>query len=195
MSINYIVSQDGVAFGLHNDQLELADASNLDEGNVSQAQSNGVQLTTHWHAASTEPANFDQAMAQQYFAMLQQLSEPQFQQEGGPAATRVPCRIVSDGLPCEELIGLTKAEVSQHLRKRHGVNTASRGVTCTWDGGCVAQPMRGDSIARHVVSKHLGTGRVECGVCGKRYARRDAFKSHLVNGIQCNGTRFDVLAV
>ncbi|KAH7905822.1 hypothetical protein BJ138DRAFT_715463 [Hygrophoropsis aurantiaca] len=148
-----------------------------------------------------EPVDFDQAMAQQYIAMLQQLIEPpfEFQQEGpalaSPAATRVPCRIVSDGLSCEDLIGVTKAEVSQHLRKRHGVNTASRGVTCAWNGGCTAQPMRGDSIARHVVSKHLGAGRVMCGVCGKRYARRDASKSHAVNGIQCDGTQFDVLAI
>ncbi|KAH7905393.1 hypothetical protein BJ138DRAFT_779440 [Hygrophoropsis aurantiaca] len=202
MSINYIVSQGGVAYGLHNDQIELPHAHNLVEVNVSQAtQSNSVQLATHWDAVSTEPENFDQAMAQQYIAMFLQLIEPrsEFQQEGpslaSPEATRVPCRIVSGGLTCEDLIGVTKAEVSRHLRMQHGVNSASRGVTCTWNGGCAAMPMRGDTIARHVVSRHLGTGKVKCRVCGKRFARRDVFKPHAVDGIQCNGTQLEALAV
>ncbi|KAH7906026.1 hypothetical protein BJ138DRAFT_1163584 [Hygrophoropsis aurantiaca] len=198
MSNNYIVFQDGVAnaYGLPNYQQELPHANDLVEGNVSLVQSNGVYLTTHQHSVSAEPVNFDQAMAQQYFAMLQQLNELQVQQEGSvltyPAATRVPCRIVSGGLPCEELIGVTKREVSRHLRKRHGVKSASRGVTCTWNGGCAAPPMRGDSFPRHVGSKHLGTGKVRCGRCWKMYARKDAFKSHLVNGIQCDGTQLEV---
>ncbi|KAH7905007.1 hypothetical protein BJ138DRAFT_1183842 [Hygrophoropsis aurantiaca] len=184
MSINYtgIVSQDGIAYNPHHYQLALSQANGL---GVSQAQSNSAPFAAHWHPVSTEPMNFDQAMAQQYITMLQQLIEPQ----------GVPCHIVSGGLPCGDLIGVTKAEVSQHLRRRHGVRSASRGMTCAWDGGCAAQPMRGDSLARHVVSKHLGTGKVMCGVCGKRYARRDAFKSHLVNGIQCDGTQLGSLAV
>ncbi|KAH7910227.1 hypothetical protein BJ138DRAFT_1153420 [Hygrophoropsis aurantiaca] len=153
---------------------------------------------TDYPSGPTESRNFDQDMALQYIAMIQQLIEPQFQQDGptltSPAATKVPCHIVSNGPACEGFIGVTKAEVSRHLRKRHGVNTASKGVTCPWNG-CAARPMRGDSLARHVMSRHLGRGRVICGRCGKMFARSDAFKPHAVNGIQCDGTPLEMLTV
>ncbi|KAH7907308.1 hypothetical protein BJ138DRAFT_513053 [Hygrophoropsis aurantiaca] len=197
MSINHAASQDGAAYDPHGYQPELPHANDLIEGNISLSQLNSVHLTGHWPSVPTGPVMFDQAMAEQYFVLLQQFNEFQVQQESSltsPAATRVACRIVSGGQPCEEFIGVTRAEISQHLRTRHGINSASRGVTCTWNGGCAALPMRGDSLPRHVGSKHLGMGRVRCGVCGRWYARRDAFRSHAVNGVQCDGTQVDVLA-
>ncbi|KAH7904902.1 hypothetical protein BJ138DRAFT_1165766 [Hygrophoropsis aurantiaca] len=161
MSINYVVPQGGVACGPHNGQLELPQAHDLVEVNVSQAQSDGVQLTTHWDAVSTEPENLIRPWRSNISRCSSSSLSPSlsFSRRGPHWRVQQPreslaASSVSGGLPCEDL-----------------------------------------SIARHIVSKYLGTGKVICGVCGKRYARRDAFKSHLVNGIQCNGTQFDVLAV
>ncbi|KAH7904865.1 hypothetical protein BJ138DRAFT_857189 [Hygrophoropsis aurantiaca] len=102
---------------------------------------------------------------------------------------QVPSRIVngSSGSICNVSIRVTQSKVRRYL-KTHGVDVGGTTPTVRCPrAGCDADLMRGDNVARHIVSCHIKAGRVSCGTCGKTFVRRDALGPHVAIGRPCEG--------
>ncbi|KAH7905580.1 hypothetical protein BJ138DRAFT_746950 [Hygrophoropsis aurantiaca] len=70
----------------------------------------------------------------------------------------------------------TRKEISRHLRNYHGIKASGQtSQPCYWNG-CNTS-MRVDSIARHMISRHLAA-MMYCSTCGRTFAREGAFRIH-----------------
>ena len=87
------------------------------------------------------------------------------------------CRWEENRSPCHLWIKGDKSCISTHIQRWHGVKPGGEKleVECRWSG-CGAKMLK-ESIARHLVSKHLGE-MWECLGCGKEAARYDVHRRH-----------------
>ena len=89
-----------------------------------------------------------------------------------------PCRWEQGRAPCHLWIRGDESSINAHIQKWHRGKPGgdkSR-VDCRWSA--CGKTMRKDSIARHIVTKHLGE-MWECQGCGKEIIRSDVYRQHV----------------
>ena len=88
-----------------------------------------------------------------------------------------PCRWDEDRSPCHLRVKGDKSCINVHIQKWHGGKPGGDKLKadCRWSG--CGTTMLKESIARHVVSIHLGE-MWGCKGCGKEIARNDAYGRH-----------------
>ncbi|KAN0081628.1 hypothetical protein V8E55_009252 [Tylopilus felleus] len=89
-----------------------------------------------------------------------------------------PCRWEQGRAPCHPWIRGDESSINAHIQKWHRGKPGgdkSR-VDCRWSA--CGKTMRKDSIARHIVTKHLGE-MWECQGCGKEIIRSDVYRQHV----------------
>lgn len=71
----------------------------------------------------------------------------------------------------------TKSAITQHLQEVHTIRLKADKTThvCLWNE--CHKPMRGESIARHILTVHM-QDKVPCPRCGSRFARVDSMQRH-----------------
>ncbi|KAH7922475.1 hypothetical protein BV22DRAFT_1037430 [Leucogyrophana mollusca] len=72
---------------------------------------------------------------------------------------------------CGQLIHGDQNNVRKHLKTHHAVTLDKTRVICLWGSAC-GSATRGDTIARHIVEKHL-RAQWACSKCGARFLRKD----------------------
>ncbi|KAF8131947.1 hypothetical protein EV363DRAFT_139146 [Boletus edulis] len=89
------------------------------------------------------------------------------------------CHWEEDHLPCRLWITGDKSNINAHLQKWHGGEPGGDKlqVDCRWSA--CGKTMLKESIARHIVTVHLGE-MWECQGCGKEIARNDVYRRHVV---------------
>lgn len=87
-----------------------------------------------------------------------------------------PCRW-EDQSPCRLWVKGVKSCINLHIQKWHGGKPGGNKVKtdCRWSG--CGMVMQRQSIARHIVTVHLGEV-WECQGCGKEITRNDAYEQH-----------------
>ncbi|KAN0081630.1 hypothetical protein V8E55_009254 [Tylopilus felleus] len=88
-----------------------------------------------------------------------------------------PCRWEEDRSPCQIWIRGDESSINAHIQKWHRgkIGRDKSRVDCRWS--TCGKTMRKDSIARHIVTKHLGE-MWECQGCGKAIVRGDVYRQH-----------------
>jgi hypothetical protein len=89
------------------------------------------------------------------------------------------CRWEEDHSPCPLWIRCDKSSINAHIQKWHGGKPGGDKfqVDCRWS--TCDKTMLKESIARHIVTIHLGEV-WECQGCGKEIVRNDAYGRHAV---------------
>ncbi|KAF8557838.1 hypothetical protein OG21DRAFT_1494390 [Imleria badia] len=89
------------------------------------------------------------------------------------------CLWEEDRSPCHLWIKSDKSCINAHIQKWHGGRPGGDKLEaeCRWSA--CGKRMLKESIARHILSIHLGEMR-ECRGCGKGIARKDAYERHVV---------------
>ncbi|KAF8420750.1 hypothetical protein L210DRAFT_3766295 [Boletus edulis BED1] len=89
------------------------------------------------------------------------------------------CLWEADRSPCHLWVKSDKSCINTHIQKWHKVRAGGDKleVECHWSA--CGRTMLKESIARHILSIHLGEMWM-CQACGKKIARKDVYRRHIV---------------
>ncbi|KAH7909659.1 hypothetical protein BJ138DRAFT_205724 [Hygrophoropsis aurantiaca] len=94
------------------------------------------------------------------------------------------CKWDSQNHPCNLWIEGSRKAVGKHLNTKHGVSTTDKNnMRCLWDS--CTDTVRGENMARHVMSRVHLDAKVQCLGCDGQYARGDSYQRHAESSQSC----------